>query len=120
MSLLVSFNSNHVEPVEASPELQRIISGDPKWRSWLHFSEGDMTSGEWESTPGNWTIAYDKWEFFHILSGRGVVRGSDGSEIQLAPGAAGVIPPGFTGTWEVKETMRKRFFVRRVPADRGP
>ena len=83
-------------------------------RSWVLQSESSMTSGEWESTPGCWTIAYDKWEFFHVLSGQGVLRGSDASEVQLLPETTGVISPGFTGTWEVRQTMREQFFVRRV------
>jgi hypothetical protein len=72
-----------------------------------------MTSGEWESTPGRWTIAYDKWEFLRVLAGRGALNREDGHTIELGPGTTVIIPPGFKGTWEVFETMRKHFFVRR-------
>jgi uncharacterized cupin superfamily protein len=32
--------------------------------------------------------------------------------ISAGPGDAFVIEPGFTGTWEVVETMRKRWVIR--------
>lgn len=72
-----------------------------------------MTSGRWESTPGCWTISYEKWEFMSVLEGRGVIRGEDGTVISLEQGATAIIKPGFKGTWEVLETMQKHFFVRQ-------
>ena len=110
---IIDFNSMPTEPVEASPGRERILHGTPRWRSWLYLSENGMTSGRWESTPGCWTIAYDKWEFMTVLSGGGVVRGDDGSVLKLEPGITAIINPGFTGTWEVYRTMQKYFFVRQ-------
>jgi len=109
---LIDFDSATTEPTRSAPSQDRILAGEPRWRSWIHFAEGDMTGGEWESTPGRWTIAYDKWEFLRILSGRGVLRRDDGLAIALEPGTTAIIRPGFTGVWEVSETMRKHFLVR--------
>lgn len=111
-SMIINFNLATVEPLESAPAAERIVHGQPRWRSWLYLSDGDITSGRWESTPGCWRVAYKKWEFMTILDGRGVVRGDDGSVIALEPGATAIIQPGFEGTWEVYETMRKHFFVR--------
>jgi uncharacterized cupin superfamily protein len=113
MPSLIDFGAMAPEPVIHAPAAERILSGTPRWRSWIHFAEAGMTGGEWESTPGRWTIAYDKWEFLRVLEGRGIVRGEDGSVLSLAPGTTAIIRPGFIGTWEVLETMRKHFFVRR-------
>jgi uncharacterized cupin superfamily protein len=110
---LIDFGSARAEPVIHAPTADRILSGAPQWRSWIYLAEAGMTSGVWESTPGRWTIVYDKWEFLRVIEGRGVVRGNDGSVLSLAPGTTAIIRPGFTGTWEVLETMRKHFFVRR-------
>lgn len=112
MPTIIDFNEASAEPRDSAPAPERILDGQPTWRSWLYLSENGMTSGRWESTPGCWTIAYDKWEFMTILSGRGVVRGEDGSRTELVPGATLVINPGFKGTWEVLEPMAKHFFVR--------
>lgn len=109
---IIDFNDISVEPRASAPTPERIIHGRPIWRSWIYFSENGMTSGRWESTPGCWTIAYDKWEFMTILSGRGVVRGESGSATELVQGVTLVINPGFKGTWEVLETLTKHFFVR--------
>lgn len=111
---IIDFNRAESEPTEAAPAAERILSGDPKWKSWIYFSEGSMTSGRWESTPGLWTIAYEKWEFLTVLEGRGQIRGEDGTTIALEPGATALIAPGFRGTWEVSETMSKHFFVRQA------
>lgn len=113
---IVDFNASLVEPTLGAPSPDRILAGTPRWRSWIHFTEADMTGGEWESTPGRWTIAYDKWEFLRILAGSGVLNREDGFSIRLEPGTTAIIRPGFTGTWEVFETMRKHFLVRRRDA----
>jgi uncharacterized cupin superfamily protein len=113
---IVDFNASLVEPTLGAPSPDRILAGTPRGRSWIHFTEADMTGGEWESTPGRWTIAYDKWEFLRILAGSGVLNRADGFSIRLEPGTTAIIRPGFTGTWEVFETMRKHFLVRRRDA----
>ncbi|PSM18778.1 MULTISPECIES: cupin domain-containing protein [Nitratireductor] len=110
---IIDFDRAETEPRETRPAAERILHGDPQWRSWIFFTDGGMTSGRWESTPGCWTIAYDKWEFLNVLEGRGRIRGDDGTDIALEPGATALIAPGFRGTWEVEETMSKHFFVRQ-------
>jgi uncharacterized cupin superfamily protein len=111
---IIDFGRADGAPVLSAPEPERVLDGEPRWRSWIYFSEAEMSSGLWESSPGRWTIAYDKWEFLHVLEGAGLVRGEDGTVIELKPGASAIIRPGFRGTWEVHETMRKQFFVRRL------
>ncbi|MBS0249086.1 MAG: DUF861 domain-containing protein [Proteobacteria bacterium] len=109
------FDNAGAETVTSGPLPERLMTGRPSWKIRVQFSGNDMTSGEWESTPGRWRVDYDRWEFFHVLSGKGVVRGDDGGEIVLKPGTAAVLTPGFKDIWEVEETLRKYFFVRRIP-----
>jgi uncharacterized cupin superfamily protein len=47
-----------------------------------------------------------------MISGRCIVTGDDGTKIQAGPGDAFVIEPGFNGTWEVLETMRKHWVIQ--------
>jgi uncharacterized cupin superfamily protein len=97
------------EPIEPA----KIIAGTPATRTWVHYEEpgGKLAAGQWEATPGKWRIAYAEWEYMVIIAGRCIVTGDDGSVIQAGPGEAFVIEPGFTGTWEVRETMRKHWVI---------
>lgn len=98
------------EPVPA----ERVIAGAPMTRLWVQYEDAAqrLSAGEWEATPGKWRITYTEWEWMVLISGRCVVTGDDGSMISAGPGDAFVIEPGFTGTWEVVETMRKRWVIR--------
>jgi uncharacterized cupin superfamily protein len=93
---------------------EKIISGAPRSRLWVHYENPPerLSAGEWEATPGKWRIAYTEWEWMVLISGRCVVTGDDGARIEAGPGDAFVIEPGFTGTWEVVETMRKHWVIR--------
>jgi len=97
------------EPIAAD----KIITGTPTQRSWVSYEEagGKLAAGQWEATPGKWRIAYAEWEYVVMISGRCVIAGDDGSRIEAKVGDAFVIEPGFTGTWEVLETMRKYWVI---------
>ena len=101
-----------VEPETGAPAEDRLISGDPKFRTW-NVEEGDgLYAGIWEATPGKWRIRYDEWEFCHILSGVSVVTEDGGETRRVAAGDSFVLRPGFSGTWEVVETTRKEYVIR--------
>jgi uncharacterized cupin superfamily protein len=46
-----------------------------------------------------------------VVFGHCVIEGDDGSRIEAKAGDAFVIEPGFAGTWEVLETMRKHWVI---------
>lgn len=91
-----------------------LISGTPQTRVWVTYDAPAerLCTGEWEATPGKWRVTYEEWEYCLILSGRCVVAGDDGVRIEAGPGDAFVLEPGFSGTWEVLETMRKHWVIR--------
>lgn len=101
-----------------APAPERLISGAPRFRTWTFDARDDETlfAGVWESTPGAWRISYDEWEFCTILSGRCIVTRDGGPAMPLGPGDSFVIEPGFTGTWETLETLRKLFVIRLAPS----
>ncbi len=98
------------EPVAA----EKIVAGSPRTRTWVQYArEADkLYAGIWEATLGKWRIAYTEWEHVLILSGRCVLAGDDGTRLVAGPGDNFVIEPGFTGTWEVLEPMRKQWVIR--------
>ncbi len=98
------------EPVPA----EKRLAGLPQTRTWVHYDNpaARLSAGEWEATAGKWRIAYAEWEYVLVISGRCVITGDDGTSITAGPGDSFVIEPGFTGTWEVSEPMRKHWVIR--------
>jgi uncharacterized protein len=68
-------------------------------------------AGVWECTagPSRWTLEQN--EFVHILSGRMTVTPDGGEATEIGPGDAAVFPRGWTGTWQIHETIRKLYVL---------
>jgi uncharacterized cupin superfamily protein len=113
MTLFLDISIDGMEPEEGAPAPDRLVSGDPRFRSWnLEEADGGLYAGIWESTPGKWRIEYDEWEFCHILTGLSVITEEGGQPRTVRAGDSFVIRPGFRGTWEVVETTRKEYVIR--------
>jgi uncharacterized cupin superfamily protein len=98
------------EPIPAD----KVVAGAPATRTWVQYEDAEarLSAGLWEASVGKWRIAYSEWEYVVMVSGHCVVAGDDGSVIEAGPGDSFVIEPGFTGTWEVTETMAKRWVIK--------
>lgn len=108
-----TFDLSSVEVEEGAPAADRLVSGNPKFRSWnIEEAPGGIYAGVWESTPGKWQIIYEEWEYFHILAGHSIVTAEGGEPMHLRAGDSMVLRPGFKGTWEVVETTRKDYVIR--------
>lgn len=107
----VDFSAARPEPAQWRPPAERIVAGDPAQRAWNLYSSADgrFHAGIWECQPGKWRVIFTEHEFCHILAGRIVVSGDDGSQHTYGPGDAFVSPSGFTGHWEVLEPARKYY-----------
>lgn len=113
MANVISFDIDSVVPEVGAPAAERIISGNPQFRTWnLEEADGGLYAGIWEATPGKWRIAYEEWEYFSVLSGHSIVTEDGGEPIHLKAGDRLILRPGFNGTWEVIETTRKDYVVR--------
>lgn len=113
MSAALRFDLSSIEPEEGAPVPDRLISGDPRFRTWnFEEAEGGLYAGVWESTPGKWRITYEEWEYFHILEGYSIVTEEGGEALHLRAGDRLVLRPGFKGSWEVVETTRKDYVIR--------
>jgi len=102
-------------PSHDRPRPDRLVAGNPERTTWTHYSagQGDFDCGVWGCEPGAWRIAFPagKEEFFHVISGRIRISDDAGDAREFGPGDACVIPAGFTGLFEVLETVRKHFVV---------
>ncbi|TPK66451.1 cupin domain-containing protein [Mesorhizobium sp. B2-4-19] len=113
MAAFLSVDTKSVEPESGAPAPDRLISGDPKFRTWnVEERDGGLYAGIWESTPGKWRIVYDEWEFCHILSGVSVIAEDGGEARTVKAGDSFVLRPGFKGSWEVLETTRKEYVIK--------
>ena len=113
MSRFLSIDIDSLEPEEGAPSPDRILSGQPTFRTWnAEEAEGGLYAGVWEATPGKWRIVYDEWEFCHILSGVSVIVEEGGEARTVRAGDSFVLRPGFKGSWEVLETTRKEYVIR--------
>ncbi|WP_377511500.1 cupin domain-containing protein [Octadecabacter sp. R77987] len=100
-------------PEHDAPAADRLVSGDPQFTTWNLEDRDGLFCGIWQSTPGAWRVAYDEWEYCHILSGHSVLRDdATGTAQTLRAGDSIVIRPGFTGIWEVIETTRKDYVIK--------
>jgi uncharacterized cupin superfamily protein len=93
-----------------------ILAGAPDEAYVPVFDSTRFACGVWQCTPG--LVAMADWpydEFCILLSGRVVITPQGGAAQEYAQGDAFVIPRGFTGTWEIKETIRKYYAVQKHP-----
>lgn len=119
MPRLIAFSAQQPTPSYDRPRPDRLVSGNPLRTTWEHFlsRSGDLSAGIWQCEPGAWQIAFPagKDEFFCVIDGRLRITDADGQQHEFGPGAAGVIPAGFTGTFAVIETVRKHYVVVERP-----
>ncbi len=98
-----------VKPIAAD----RLLDGAPVTQTRLDYEGARETyAGEWASDVGAWRVAYDEWEFCHMLEGVCELTPDGGAAQRFEAGDSFVIEPGFTGVWRVLAPMKKRFVVR--------
>jgi uncharacterized protein len=92
----------------------KAVEGQPTMKTWvLHTSaDGTMISGIWEATPGTWHVAYDGFEFVHLLDGELTITPDGGTPVALKAGDAFAVEPHFAGTWKISKTVRKHFTAK--------
>ncbi len=113
MSNWISFDTTGIQPEEGAPVPERIISGNPTFKTWnLEEAAGGLYAGIWEATLGAWMISYDEWEYFRIISGYSIVTEDGGEPVHLRAGDSMILRPGFKGSWQVVETTRKDYVIR--------
>lgn len=117
MSFLLRFDPADLGlPEEGAPLPERIVSGDPRQRTWNleTLPDGALFAGVWESTPGAWKVDYEEWEFCTLTEGVSVLHEEGKAPVRLEAGDSFVLRPGFKGIWEVVETTRKLYVVRLI------
>lgn len=101
------------DPVHERPAAEKLLAGDVRTTTWNHWTGEDerLHCGIWESSPGKVEVAYEEWEFCHFIAGTAVLTNEAGESWTLGAGDAFIIPPGFRGTWETVEPVRKHYVI---------
>jgi len=92
-------------PLAEATGAQMQTSGITFWK------DGDQEAGIWECTPGpsRWTL--QTHEFVQILSGSMTVTPDGGQPADISAGDSAVFPRGWSGTWQIHETIRKAYVL---------
>ena len=98
------------------PRPDRLVQGNPKRETQSLYAHPNMDCGIWQCEVGAWNIQFaaNKQEFFTVIEGLVRIHDPVGDYIEVTAGNAGVIPPGFTGTFEVVEAVKKYYVVVEV------
>jgi uncharacterized cupin superfamily protein len=73
--------------------------------------DGDASGGIWQCTPGlsHWTLPAH--EVIHLVAGRMTVTPDGGAPTEFGRGDMVVFPKGWSGTWDIHETVRKVYAI---------
>ena len=111
MSFLKTIEQNpSFAPKESSALPERLISGDPQFKSWPQDADmdGRINTGVWEATAGvTHSIKADIYEFCYLLAGEIELTPKGGEPVTYVAGDSFVLKPGWVGIWKTIETVRK-------------
>lgn len=107
--------SNAAVRGELTPAGQRpgADSGDPQLKTLPVDSGTDAQVGVWECQPGGWPVVdRPNTETCYIVSGRArLTDEASGHVVEVAAGDFIILPPGWSGRWDVIETVRKVYAI---------
>ncbi|MFJ7213677.1 cupin domain-containing protein [Amycolatopsis sp. NPDC098790] len=88
-------------------------SGNPQLRVAAIAPDAHGTIGVWECQPGGWPVVdRSDTEVCVVLSGAATITdGETGTRHDLRAGDLLVLPVGWTGRWDVTETLRKVYVI---------
>ena len=87
-------------------------SGEPRMSGRIFYEGNGIQVGVWECTPGGWAIEErPDHETVQILAGRARLTDGDGTSVELTSGDVLTLPKGWSGRWDILETVRKLYVI---------
>ncbi len=113
MKNFVLFDPTAIPVDKNDPPPERVIGIAPHFQTQNFYTseDGKKFSGIWEASIGKWAVNFTEWEYCHILAGRAIITDADGSKQTINTGDSFVIEPGFAGSWDVLEPIRKLYVI---------
>ena len=85
-------------------------SGAPMMSGRVLYQGPGVEVGIWRCTPGGWAIVdRPDTESVLILEGRARITDASGLMVELTAGSALVLPAGWSGRWDILETVVKHY-----------
>ncbi len=102
--------TGNLEPIGPRPGAD---SGDPQLGILRFDTDETVRAGVWECRPGGWPVEErEDTETCYIVSGRAIITdGATGERYEISAGDVIVQPKGWSGRWDVKETIRKVYSI---------
>jgi uncharacterized protein len=99
-------------PLQVDGPRVGATAGRPEESSAELYDDGRVQIGVWECTPGEFPAAKDGiTEHMYVLAGNATLHGADGTTVELRAGVSVVTPDGWSGRWEIRETVRKLYSI---------
>mmetsp|Transcript_25319 Transcript_25319/g.70805 ORF Transcript_25319/g.70805 Transcript_25319/m.70805 type:complete len:332 (+) Transcript_25319:777-1772(+) len=95
----------------ASTVRKGAVHGFPFTTGSEMYSLGDVSAGYWCCTPGSFPCKKSATEAFHVREGVFFLTNADGSARRCVAGDTIVLPKGWSGHWDVIETVKKVWVV---------
>jgi hypothetical protein len=80
-------------------------------KKYIDEAPGIDSMGIWECSPGRWQRTIMQEEFAHFVSGSARFIPAEGEPIDIHAGDTIWFPANSTGTWEIKENVRKVYVI---------
>ncbi len=99
-----------LKPLGPWPPAGTATSGDPHAFG-LEFSNDEHAeTGIWECTPGSFpSRRQGTAELMHFVAGDATLTDDAGGSHTLGPGSVIFLPDGWSGAWEIRQTVRKTY-----------
>ncbi|QCI12398.1 DUF861 domain-containing protein [Pseudomonas putida] len=100
-------------PLQPAGQRAGADQGDPQIAIQTLAPQAVGNLGVWECQPGGWpVIERPDTEFTYIIFGKALLTDSSTDEVvEVSGGDLIILPPGWTGRWDVLETVRKVYAI---------
>jgi uncharacterized cupin superfamily protein len=109
-AVITSYNSLSPQYLNHHGARPDVTHGAPVTASRTVYDVGPTKVGCWTCTPGSFRVVSHATTF-HLLEGIMVITNTDGSGQRCVPGDTVVFPRGWTGHWDIIETVKKLWVV---------
>lgn len=101
----------HLAPGALTPRMDATL-GAPATASRTLYDVGPVEVGSWTCTPGSFPVVdRPTTEYFHVLEGTFFLTNADGSARRCVAGDTLVCPKGWSGHWDVIDTVKKLWVI---------
>ena len=111
LATVVISNANSIELEDWGPLPE--ATGEPMATAGkkLWTGEGILEAGLWQCAPGPSRWVFETNESITVLSGRMTVTEDSGNTYEVNAGDSAIFAKGWTGTWDIHETVLKVYTV---------